>query len=291
MNQTIYTIRDLENLSGVKSHTIRTWERRYGFFSPDRSKTNIRYYSREDLKRLVQVSHLKNSGIRFNRLMGLSRQELENMFLASINETTNSTSELSTLISLIFNKNIEGLELFLEIKLTELSPEDFVLDVLEPLSNRLGLVCMLHTGPLYFEKLIMNRIFTKIIQLSDRLRKPNVSSREILIFNSDQDFVPLRLALVYFIAAMKNYKINFIFTYLDPSSLLEMKNEISADVVYTEFNNRLTKSKILEYVNAMENAFPSAKNIVSGNEIEKYWKYVPNKVYSIRNLEVLQKTL
>lgn len=291
MNQTIYTIRDLENLSGVKSHTIRTWERRYGFFSPERSKTNIRYYSREDLKRLVQVLHLKDSGLRFKKLMLLSKQELENLFLASLHETKNPESDLSKLIALILNQDIDGLELFLEIKLTELSPEDFVLHVLEPLSNRLGLVCLLHTGPLYFEKFIMNRIFIKIIQLSDRLRKPNVSSRDILIFKSDYDFVPLKLALVYFIAAMKNYKINFFFDHLEPSSLLEMKNEINADVVYTEFNNRLTKAKILEYVNAMEGAFPSAKNIVSGNEIEKYWKYIPNRVYSIRNLEVLQKSL
>ena len=40
-----YSIADLEKLSGIKSHTIRIWEKRYNIVSPERSDTNIRAYN------------------------------------------------------------------------------------------------------------------------------------------------------------------------------------------------------------------------------------------------------
>jgi len=44
-----YTIKDLEKLSGIKAHTIRMWEKRYGLLEPGRTGTNIRYYSDDDM--------------------------------------------------------------------------------------------------------------------------------------------------------------------------------------------------------------------------------------------------
>ena len=46
----VYSIKDLEKLCGIKAHTIRIWEQRYGLIKPKRTKTNIRYYMDADLK-------------------------------------------------------------------------------------------------------------------------------------------------------------------------------------------------------------------------------------------------
>jgi len=51
-----FTIKDLENLSGIKAHTIRIWEQRYSFLRPQRTETNIRYYSNEELKKNSECS-------------------------------------------------------------------------------------------------------------------------------------------------------------------------------------------------------------------------------------------
>ncbi|MCK5171594.1 MAG: MerR family transcriptional regulator, partial [Bacteroidales bacterium] len=50
-----YSIKELENLSGIKAHTIRIWEKRYGILKPDRTDTNIRFYSDIELKRLLNI--------------------------------------------------------------------------------------------------------------------------------------------------------------------------------------------------------------------------------------------
>lgn len=53
-----YQIKDLETISGIKAHTIRIWEQRYDIFNPERSATNIRYYSDADLKKLLNIVSL-----------------------------------------------------------------------------------------------------------------------------------------------------------------------------------------------------------------------------------------
>ena len=58
------SIKDLENLSGVKAHTIRIWEKRYNLLKPQRTETNIRTYDLESLKKLLNVSFLYNDGLK-----------------------------------------------------------------------------------------------------------------------------------------------------------------------------------------------------------------------------------
>ena len=71
-----FSIKDLENLTGVKAHTIRAWEQRYELLNPTRSATNIRTYSGYDLKRLLNVSLLVERGMKISKIAELSEEEL-----------------------------------------------------------------------------------------------------------------------------------------------------------------------------------------------------------------------
>ena len=71
-----FTIKDLENLSGIKAHTIRIWEQRYSFLKPQRTTTNIRYYSNEELKTLLNISLLNKYGFKISHINKMSNEEL-----------------------------------------------------------------------------------------------------------------------------------------------------------------------------------------------------------------------
>ena len=64
----IYSIKDLETLSGIMAHTIRMWEQRYGLLKPSRTQTNIRYYTDEDLKHLLNVALLNKNGYKISKI-------------------------------------------------------------------------------------------------------------------------------------------------------------------------------------------------------------------------------
>ena len=77
--QNSFSINDLENLSGIKAHTIRIWEKRYNILSPERASRNIRYYDNANLKKLLNVTLLYRSGVKISKIAALSELEIQNL--------------------------------------------------------------------------------------------------------------------------------------------------------------------------------------------------------------------
>ena len=71
-----YSIKELEQLSGIKAHTIRIWEKRHKIITPSRTNTNIRYYSDDDLKKIINVSLLNNSGIKISKIADMTLEDM-----------------------------------------------------------------------------------------------------------------------------------------------------------------------------------------------------------------------
>ncbi|WP_452224329.1 MerR family transcriptional regulator [Lacinutrix chionoecetis] len=83
--KTQFSIRDLENLSGIKAHTIRIWEKRYNLFQPNRSDTNIRYYSLKSLQKILNISYLNKNGLKISKIADLDEEEIP-LMVKSISE-------------------------------------------------------------------------------------------------------------------------------------------------------------------------------------------------------------
>jgi MerR family transcriptional regulator, light-induced transcriptional regulator len=84
-----YSIKELENFCGIKAHTIRMWEKRYNILTPDRSDTNIRYYTEDELKKLITISILNRHGIKISHIAHMSDEEI----LHAIIKSTDSEEE------------------------------------------------------------------------------------------------------------------------------------------------------------------------------------------------------
>src|SRR6267154_3612168 len=81
-----YSIKELERLSGIRAHTIRIWEKRHQLISPQRTKTNIRFYSDDDLKKIINVSVLNNHGFKNSKIANLSLPEI-NRHVTELSQT------------------------------------------------------------------------------------------------------------------------------------------------------------------------------------------------------------
>ena len=63
----VFSIKDLEDFSGIKAHTIRIWEKRYGILEPERTDSNIRTYSESELKKILNIAYLKKNGYKISK--------------------------------------------------------------------------------------------------------------------------------------------------------------------------------------------------------------------------------
>ncbi|MEO8591204.1 MAG: MerR family transcriptional regulator [Flavobacteriales bacterium] len=92
-----FQIRDLEGFSGVKAHTIRIWEKRYGLLHPDRTDTNIRHYGLEQLRSILNVAYLNQRGYKISKLAALSVVEREKLVREVAGTQTGTDEVLNTL--------------------------------------------------------------------------------------------------------------------------------------------------------------------------------------------------
>ena len=76
-----FTIKDIENLSGIKAHTIRIWEQRYSFLNPQRTGTNIRFYTNDELKTVLNISLLNKYGYKISHIDRMSANEIREKIL------------------------------------------------------------------------------------------------------------------------------------------------------------------------------------------------------------------
>lgn len=74
--KTSFSIKDLENLSGIKAHTIRIWEKRYNLLVPERTETNIRTYNLRSLQKLMNIKFLNSNGYKVSKIATLDEFQI-----------------------------------------------------------------------------------------------------------------------------------------------------------------------------------------------------------------------
>ena len=106
----IYSIRDLEKLTGIKKHTIRIWEQRYNFITPKRTDTNIRYYTDEELRLLFNVALLNRNGYKINKLAKMSQEEISTIVDQVSNKNVGSSTKIDAITLAMLNLDERSFE-------------------------------------------------------------------------------------------------------------------------------------------------------------------------------------
>ena len=165
-----FSIKDLENISGIKAHTIRIWEKRYNLLTPKRSETNIRYYTPEDLTKLLNIVLLNNNDYKVSKIAAMSDEEItlqsrELAFKTAINDEAINAFKVSMFQfdKVLFNNTYNTL-------LHKKTFRDIFKDVFIPFLEHIGLLWHTETLLPAHEHFISNLIAQKIQINTEKLQ-------------------------------------------------------------------------------------------------------------------------
>jgi DNA-binding transcriptional MerR regulator len=165
-----FSIKDFENISGIKAHTIRIWEKRYGIFSPDRLESNYRTYGDDDLKKLLNINLLYNNGYKISKIAKLSNEDFRLEVKKNIDEMDFKSKGLEsfklsmfTFDHYLFNQTYYEL---MEVS----SFVDVFHNVFLPLLEIVGLLWQQGTAKIVHEHFISNLIRQKVCLNIDNLK-------------------------------------------------------------------------------------------------------------------------
>ncbi|MEI9933606.1 MAG: MerR family transcriptional regulator [Ferruginibacter sp.] len=177
-----FTIKDLENLSGVKAHTIRIWEQRYQFLKPCRTCTNIRYYSNEELKKLLNIALLNKHGYKISHINKMCEVEVKEKILTLSKLEAQQETIINDLVQCMVELDLEKLENILEDHISLNGIEKTITQVIFPLLKKIGILWITNCINPAQEHLVSNIIRQKLIVGIDRISTSLVTDKKVLLF-------------------------------------------------------------------------------------------------------------
>jgi DNA-binding transcriptional MerR regulator len=261
-----YSIKDLEKLSGIKAHTIRIWEKRYGVIRPERTKTNIRYYSNEDLKKLLNFSLLNQHGFKISVISLMSATEIAQKISAiTISDLKDSYCiEENLLLSLIdmdenrFNKAFNTMILHYGF-------EGAMGKVIFPFFNRIGI--MWQTGAInpaqehFFSNLIRSKI---IIATEGLIQTPVVNKEVALLFLPEQELHEIALLLYNYLLRARGYKTIYLGQAVPADSLSRVIKISKPDYIVSSMTNPVNSQDFNSFSKMLSKYAPTAKIFFAG---------------------------
>ena len=177
-----FSISDLEQLSGIKAHTIRMWEQRYDILRPVRTATNIRTYSDDDLRRLLNVATLCSNGYRISKVAQLSEQELSQAVISCNEDAHDYCQQVNSLLAAMLEMNEPQLNRVLNQSIHELGFELAIMHVAYPFLQRIGVMWQAGSVNPAQEHLVTNLLRQKMMAATDVLASvlPAVARRWVL---------------------------------------------------------------------------------------------------------------
>lgn len=281
-----YKIKDIEVLTGIKAHTIRIWEKRYGMLIPERTDTLIRTYSDADLSFLLNVSLLNKNGVKISKI------------------ATMETSAIHALVSEIkLSPAIDNAEEKLILALLELDEQLFrntlndlihqkgleltFSEHLIPFLDRIGVMWLVNSITAAQEHFISNLIRQKVITEIDKLGIPDKNAFSALLYLPEHDWHEIGLLFYQYLLRSKGYYTYYLGQSLPYDSLVDCIKRLQPKVVLSSWLTAVDESFIINYFKQLKADAPSVELMAGGAQIHIHGKALKGLITEVKNANSL----
>ncbi|WP_298288005.1 MerR family transcriptional regulator [Lutibacter sp.] len=262
--KTEFTIKDLENFSGIKAHTIRIWEKRYNILQPNRTESNIRYYDISNLQKLLNVSLLNANGLKISKIAELPESKLNASVreLVTKNGVDSQASNSLKLSMLNFDENLFNITY--NNLIAQSSLRDVFKNIFIPFLNEIGLLWQVNSITPAHEHFITNLIKQKISINIERLQlsSPTNFDKVFVLYLPLNEIHELGLLYLHFELLLHGYQSIYLGQSVPVANLNDVQkvyNNICFISYLTVEPSRLT---VLEYIDVVNNS------VLNNNENE-----------------------
>ncbi len=286
MKRNQYSIKDLENLTSIKAHTIRIWEQRYNLLQPKRTDTNIRYYEDDDLRKILNINLLYSNGFKISKIAKLSENEILSESRKLIMEKSQVNDEmvdllLMSIIELDENKTY-GMLLY---AFEEKSIEELYTDIIIPLLHKIGELWQLNTISIGHEHFFSNLLRAFFISKTSELKIEKKVNKKVMMFLRPGEEHELSLLLYNFIFKREGWQVIYLGSNVPYKDLKLTYDQMNPDLILTSFIARTSKGDFQKILTKVLDNVPKEKMILSGYTSVMYKDLIPKEVSIIENQE------
>lgn len=288
----VYSIKDLEKISGIKAHTIRIWERRYALVEPKRTSTNIRYYSDDDLKKLLNISILNQNGFKISKIAHLNDQQLRDRVLDLCLDARNNNVQIESMMVALLELDERKFLNVLSGAIIKYGFEDTVEFVLFPFLDRIGTLWQAGTINPAQEHFISNLIRQKlIVAIDNEMQNFTASGPRIIFFLPEGELHEIGLLFYNFLARKEGLDVVYLGMSVPLGDLKQVNQVRPADAFFTSFVSAREKSDFENELQKLRDYFPGIPFFVNGLQFKDLRPKLPEDFTVVSSIKTFKEAV
>ena len=280
-----FTIKDIENLTGIKAHTIRIWEQRYSILNPNRTGTNIRVYSNEELKTVLNIALLNKYGFKISHIAQMNEKELKNKILSLTNSQAQQERIVNEMLNCMIDIDFEQFESILDQHISRLGIEKSITQIIFPFLERVGILWLTSNINPAQEHLITNIIRQKIILGIETVTSIFNSSKLCIVFLPEGEHHELGILFIHYLLKSKGIKVIYLGANVPIADIEYLCKIKSPDFIYSHLTSLAHNFNFEKLLNFIGQKIPNQPAIISGYVTASYKKSTPANVQFKISLE------
>jgi DNA-binding transcriptional MerR regulator len=284
----VYSIKDLERLSGIKAHTLRIWEQRYGILTPERSDTNIRTYSDEDLKKVLNISILNNKGFKISKIAGLGDFLIREKVLEVTETSSDAIIQIDSLVLAMIEMDEDRFEKSLSYNILRQGFDDTIQNIVFPFLQKVGILWQTNSINPAQEHFISNLIRQKLIVAIDGAnQKVDATADKVLLYLPDQELHEISLLFANYTLKSKGLRTIYLGQSVPHENLNSVYNLHRPAHIVSVLTCPLLEGTAKEYIDRLSAEFSSSRILLSGFQVLSAEIALPENVKTFSNMQEL----
>lgn len=273
-----FTIKDLEKLSGIKAHTIRIWEQRYSFLKPARTDTNIRFYSNEELKTILNVALLNKYGFKISHIDKMKEAEMKEKILLLSQQEAQQERIVNSLIQYMVDLDMEKFEELLDGFIATRGIEKTIQQIIFPYLNKIGILWLTnHINPAQ-EHLVSNIIRQKLIVGIQHVESRVHSKKSVLLFLPEGEYHELGLLFVNYLLKSRGVSTIYLGCCISMDDVEFVAKLKKPDYLYAHLTTCGSKFNIDKFIAAISKKITGIPIVISGQLTQSYQKKLTGQI-------------
>lgn len=261
----VYSISDLEKLTGIKAATLRAWEQRYDIVKPRRTATNIRYYLDEDLRELLNVALLNKNGLRISKIAKMRQRERAERVAEISSINVSPDTQLDTLTLSTMEMDEFKFSHVIDANIRQRGFEETMLQVIYPFLDKLGVLYFTGSITSVQEAFISNLIRRKIIAATNELPvEANKDNPTFCLYLPDGERQELSLLFIQYLLRSRQFPTIYLGGDISPADLIDAVSRRPIDYFFGIFSNAFVEEPVENHVDTVLKGCPESTMLLTG---------------------------
>ncbi len=286
---TVYSIKDLEQLSGIKAHTLRIWEQRYNFIKPNRTDTNIRNYNVEDLKLILNIALLKDHGLKISKIAKLSEEQIQKEVVKIADQQLGFPDQVQALTTSMLELDEERFELIINANVDKFGFETTMINIVYPFLIKIGTLWITGSiGPVQ-EHFMSNLIRQKLIVAIENIDRKHtaINTKSFVLYLPEGEYHEIGLLFAQYIIRSRGHKITYLGQSLPKGDLEYVVNLQKPDYIFVAITSFPNADNIQKYLTWMSSKIQHTEILLTGYQVMNQPLKLAKNMKVIANIEEL----